>query len=427
MSLQGPIVVVANRTAQSVLDALTAASAFPIVDAYPAEAALAISKIEPAAVILADPASESSPWTASTVAAALAAKGGPFVPLITIVDVLGTPSCPQALPIAVSDVPTRLIARLRAALRVRTLHTAVLRRIDALADPSVAPEIAPFDSSDDTTVLVAGRGRAYPSLTVAVGERMGLVGALSLESARSYLAARDIDALVIGDGFNRALVEDFVEEIGTDPRWRDLPVIVPGQVACNVDPERMPNLDMVSGEPDEIVSHVLPFARLHAFSTRLKRLAISLDQQGGTDADTGLATMATFMRSLKRSAADAEDRGVALSVARITLDTLSYRASLDAARIAGRLLRAGDFASRDEDGSLLFAFIDTDLASAHVVARRVASVLRHTALAPAGDHGAVDPTVVLAALRDGESAESLVARTNDDGFGRFQPEWARRG
>ena len=53
-------------------------------------------------------------------------------------------------------------------------------------------------------MLVAGRGRGYPALTVAIGERMGLIGALSIETARSYLGARDIDGVVIGDGFNRS-------------------------------------------------------------------------------------------------------------------------------------------------------------------------------------------------------------------------------
>ena len=69
------------------------------------------------------------------------------------------------------------------------------------------------DPLEDATVLVAGRGRDYPALTVAIGERMGLIGALSIETARSYLGARDIDGVVIGDGFNRAMVEDFMRSL----------------------------------------------------------------------------------------------------------------------------------------------------------------------------------------------------------------------
>ena len=154
-------------------------------------------------------------------------------------------------------------------------------------------------------MLVAGRGRGYPALTVAVGERMGLIGALSIETARSYLGARDIDGVVIGDGFNRSIVEDFIEELGADPRWRDLPVIVPRDAARDLDPERMPNVDQVSGDPQAVAAHILPFARLHAFAARLKRITASLDQKGVLAPDTGLLTRAAFMGELERAAATA--------------------------------------------------------------------------------------------------------------------------
>ena len=76
------------------------------------------------------------------------------------------------------------------------------------------------DGSGATGVLIdPGAHLAHPEveLTVAVGERMGLIGALSIETARSYLGARDIDGVVIGDGFNRSVVEDFMEELNADP------------------------------------------------------------------------------------------------------------------------------------------------------------------------------------------------------------------
>src|SRR4030095_8217034 len=110
---------------------------------------------------------------------------------------------------------------------------------------------------------------------------------MSIEAARSYLAAREVDGVVIGDGFNRAVVEDFVDELGADPRWRDLPVIVPSS-ARNLDAERMPNADAVGGDQQAIAAHILPFARMHAFSARLKRLHSSLDQKGSLAPDTGL-------------------------------------------------------------------------------------------------------------------------------------------
>ncbi len=98
--------------------------------------------------------------------------------------------------------------------------------------------------------------------------------------------------------------------------------------------------------------------------------------------DTGLLTRDVFMRQLERAAQSAAARGAGLSLARFTFDAFANRrASLDAARITGRLVRASDLACRDEDGTILVAFPETDLVTAHVVARRIASVLKHTMLA----------------------------------------------
>jgi GGDEF domain-containing protein len=158
---------------------------------------------------------------------------------------------------------------------------------------------------------------------------------------------------------------------------------------------------------------MLPFARLHAFGARLKRIAASLDQKGLLDPNSGLTSPPAFMRELERAVADAAARDVGLSLARFTLDaTTGQRASLDAARIAGRLVRASDIACRDEDGSILIVFTETELAIAHVVARRIAAVLKHTTVA-GGDRNGLSPTVALVARKSGDTAESLVARTNE--------------
>ncbi len=288
-----------------------------------------------------------------------------------------------------------------------------LRRAEELAERLDTPDMPTHDPLEDATVLVAGRGRNYPALTVAVGERMGLIGALSIDTARSYLGARDIDGVVIGDGFNRSMVEDFMDELGADPRWRDLPVIVPRDAVRDLDPERMPNVDQVSGDPQAVAAHILPFARMHAFAARLKRLTASLDQKGLLAVDTGLLTRPAFMGELER-AAIAAGRGAGLSLARLTFDSFANRrASMDAARITGRLLRTSDIACRDEDGTILIAFPETDLVTAHVVARRIASVLKHTTLAVGSERTRLGPTVALAAFRPRDTVDTLIARTVD--------------
>ena len=297
---------------------------------------------------------------------------------------------------------------------MRALHAAVLRRAEEVAERTDVVDMPEHDPIEDATVLVAGRGRNYPALTVAVGERLGLIGAFSLETARSYLGARDIDGVVIGDGFNRSVVWDFIEELGADPRWRDLPVIVPRDSVRDLDPERMPNIDQVSGDPQTVAAHIVPFARMHAFAARLKRVTASLDQKGIVAPDTGLLTREVFLRQLDRAAEGAGSNGVGLSLARFTFDSFANRrASLDAARITARLLRASDLACRDEDGTIMVAFPETDLVTAHVVARRIASVLKHTTLAVGSERTRLGPTVALAAFRARDTVETLIARTVD--------------
>jgi GGDEF domain-containing protein len=407
MALSGPVLVVADE-ANDVCEALTRGGNLPMREVAPASAVTAIAKTKPSAVVLAGCPED----IANAVAAKVVKLDGPLVPMLALVDD-SAPAFANALPIPADMVATRLVPRLRAALRVRALHATVLRRSQELAERLDTPDLPETDPLEDATVLVAGRGRNYPALTVAVGERMGLIGALSIETARSYLGARDIDGVVIGDGFNRSMVEDFVDELAADPRWRDLPVIVPRDAARDLDPERMPNVDQVSGDPQSVATHILPFARLHAFGSRLKRVTASLDQKGAVAAETGLLTRAAFIGELER-AATAASRGAGLSLARLTFDCFANRrASMDAARITSRLLRASDIACRDEDGTILIAVPETDLVTAHVVARRIASVLKHTTLAVGAERTRLGPSVALAAFRARDTVDSLVARTID--------------
>jgi len=153
---------------------------------------------------------------------------------------------------------------------------------------------------------------------------------------------------------------------------------------------------------------------MHAFSARLKRIACSLDQRGALAPETGLLTRDAFMEELNRIAATAEKRGAGLSLARLCFDGLANRANLDAARITGRLLRPSDLACRDDDGTILIAFTATDLVTAHVVVRRIASVLKHTTLSVGSERSRLGPSISLAAFRPRDTVDTLLARTIDN-------------
>ena len=68
------------------------------------------------------------------------------------------------------------------------------------SDPAPRIREPDDDPIQDATVLLIGRGAAYPTLSVAFGERLGVVGALSIEAAAKHLNLRDLDGIVIGEG-----------------------------------------------------------------------------------------------------------------------------------------------------------------------------------------------------------------------------------
>jgi GGDEF domain-containing protein len=197
--------------------------------------------------------------------------------------------------------------------------------------------------------------------------------------------------------------------LAEDVRFRDLPIGVLDNAA--VDDERLPNLIRVDSDPVRLVERMLPFVRLQAFESQLKRVLKSLETEGVTDPDTGLLNAAAFWRDLDGAVQAMEQTGKALSVARFTFEgAFDYRAQVDAARLFSRLLRKVDFACREKDGSILAAFTETDLRSAHVVARRMASVLMRTMVSSDRDRHTIKPTITLAALKPTDNLNTLVAR-----------------
>src|SRR5215470_15816790 len=264
MALLGPMVVVAESSAADVLDVLGKAGAFPIVETRWADAPAAIAEIQPVAIAIADPQGKPSVRHLRAATQCIETRGGPVMPVIALVDRDTSPAIPDALAIALDDST----ARLRSALRVRTLHATVLRRAHtAGANKAVA---VPRDLLDHATVLCVGRGGSYPALSVAIGERVGLIGALSVETAARYLNARDVDGVIIGEGLGPRVVEALLTVLAEDTRFRDLPI---GMLDNGtVDDERLPNLVRVENDPVGLIERVLPFVRLQAFEAQLRRV-----------------------------------------------------------------------------------------------------------------------------------------------------------
>ena len=411
MSLQGPLIVVAEKSAAALVEALSAAGAFPVVESKWADAPAAFLTVRPAAIVIAEPGPPASEASARMLSLQIATSNGPIVPVIARVYGDEDAALPIALPADDALPVERLLARLQSAMRVRALHATVLRRIELFASQGgQLPTMPVGDALDDATVLIAGRGPLYPALTVAMGERVKMAGALSVEAAARTLNARDIDGIVVGDGFSPRMVEAFLTVLAQEPRFRDLPVAVIGEAPPEF-AEALPNIDQVAADPKRLAARMVPLLRMRAFEARLKRMLRSLDTEGLFDPDSGLLSRTSFWRDLGKVAAEAADRSLPLSVGRFALQGGSNaRTGLDAARLMARLIRNIDFATRDEEGTILVAFTQTDLRTAHVIARRLAGALKTTLNTSARADEPLTANVTLATLKAGDTLDTLMMR-----------------
>lgn len=406
------MIVVAESPAGEVVDALRAAGAFPIIEANWAEAPTGFVAVKPAAVVIAEPGPPADADNARMLSRQIVTAAGPVVPVIARVRGSQEAALPIALPNDAALPIDHLIIRLRSALRVRALHETVLRRIETFSSRGgIMPELPTGDALDDATVMIAGRGPLYPALSVAVGERFGMVGALSVESAARQLGMRDIDGIVIGDGFSQRMVEAFLTVLAQEPRYRDIPAAVLGDVPPDFT-QWLPNVDHVERDPARVVARMVPLVRLHAFEARLKRMLKTLDAGGMFDPETGLLTRDSFFHDLAQAVSDSSKRGGALSVARFRFETAAHRRyEIAGARLLARLIRDIDFGCRDNDGSFLVAFTQARLSDAHAVTRRIAGAIRN-ALGEATGVPAAAADVTLATLKAADSVESLIARVS---------------
>jgi hypothetical protein len=402
MSQQGPILVVSTARRPSFAATLDLARLFPVVETEWADAVRAVEQVQPAAVLAAT--SDTDEAGLAELAARVAARQ-PYLPLISVDPQLPHPD--NVIPFFQTQGGSdRLVARLRAALRVRSLHATVMRRLV----PATQMALSHIDPARDATVLLIGRGGAYPTLSVVLGERTGVVGALSIEAAAKHLNVRDIDGIVLGEGFSPRVIDAFLTVLTEDARFRNLPIVVTGgDLAPAYD---LPNLEIVSDDATQVVATALPLIRQHAFEAHLSRTLKAIDADGLIDARTGLLTREAFERDFASAIYQTQQRGGGLSVARFAFDPEHPRAQFDGARIISRLMRQMDFGAAQEDGSVVVVFAETDLKTAHTIARRLSSVMRHTS------HGQRDarsePAVTVATLLPNDSAKSLRSRLQEE-------------
>src|SRR5437764_5483426 len=199
MSQQGPIIVVSAVEPPPFASALQDAELLPVVPCRWANASRSLAQLAPAAVVVA--ASATAEIGLEALARQVAANRL-YLPLIVVDPTTSLPD--NAIPCTQSGGKfDRLTARLRSALRVRPLHSTVMRRVGG-----GAAALATFDDADparDPTVLLIGRGAAYPSLSVSLGERMGVVGRRRVSAGAHNLTTRGVRWMLVVAGVDSSL------------------------------------------------------------------------------------------------------------------------------------------------------------------------------------------------------------------------------
>ena len=415
----GPIVLVSDEANAELAGFLRARGNVLVNESSWETAPAAIKAGRPAALILDE--QRFDPDILEPLTGAIAAVHEPYMPVLARASPVGAPLFSGALPIAASAAPERVLARLSWALRLRALHAGVLQYAVASGErPSFTLPSSPTQQSENATILVVGRGRNYRDLITAASERVSVISTLSVENAARFLCMRDIDGVLIGDGFAPRVLQAFAVALSQDPRFRDLPIGLIAAVQPSEEWDVLPNFERLGGGPaGDLIDYMLPLVHMHANAARLERELASIESDGMLDPVTGLFTANAFLRELERAVDEARAQRSALSLARFSFEVMpAARGTGDsAARQLIRLARRSDIAGRADDGSILLAFPNTGLGNAHALVRRIGSTLAGNL--PGLDRQAerFDPMVTLAVFKPNDSVESLLARVTETGCG----------
>src|SRR5207245_8719198 len=152
MSQQGPILVVSTARRPSFAATLDVGRLIPVVETEWADAVRAVEQVQPAAVLAAT--ADTHEAGLAELAARVAARQ-PYLPLIAVDPQVPHPD--NVIPFFQTQglqtqggSSDRLVARLRAALRVRSLHATVMRRLE----PATPMGLSHLDPARDATVLL---------------------------------------------------------------------------------------------------------------------------------------------------------------------------------------------------------------------------------------------------------------------------------
>lgn len=332
--------------------------------------------------------------------------------------------------------PAQLRNRVRALIRLNTMHEELVRRLGTTAKYGLdAPApAAPPGSIDNATVLVLGDPQEFARIENALASQATLVGALSPSTALDYLSRRPFDAVVVNAGTPFGTSLDFVRDMRRNSRLYNTPVILLAGAELIEEAEPI----FASGVTDavarpfaaqELRVRVQSLVRESRFRDALKAVYADARHFATSDSLTGLYTRGFLLEHMTALIADARRTSHGFALAGLTVANLDeinanigYAAGDRILRQVGEviafLIRGEDLAARYSGRRFTILFPDTGEHGARRALDRIRGVVTHTEFVVEDHHAPVFVRLAtgLATYEKGDAPEKIVARSWSPGW-----------
>lgn len=293
------------------------------------------------------------------------------------------------LPLTAGQVASR-IATLA---RLNTMHFELARRLETYSRYGLdAPDIAPPETLEESTVLVVGNGARFPIIEKALAKNTTIIGAFTRETAEDYLLRRPFDSIVLDIPYDATV--EFVTQLRRNPRFHSLPVIV---LLSDVDLPSTDGLYQAGAtdifvepiNPHELATKTTNYIRENRFRDKLRAVYKQARHMATGDALTGLYSRGFVLEHLDRIFKDRDRWGEPMTLCGLTMENLPEinaafgyavgdRMIRQIGSVVGQLVRGEDMTARWKGGNFLVVLTSTSPDDAQAAINRIRGVINHT-------------------------------------------------
>ncbi|MGI9415698.1 MAG: diguanylate cyclase, partial [Hyphomicrobiales bacterium] len=292
----------------------------------------------------------------------------------------------------------QICGRVTALVRLSTMHEELVRRLNTSAKYGVdAPPIAaPPKQVADATVLVIGATESFPVIEQCLSPHAALVGALSPSTALDYMARRQFDTVIVDlDGDPKPYLE-FCDVVRRNSRMYNIPIVLLAPAETVRDPavEASDGVTDVMAKPvrpRELETRIVSLIKEMRFRDSLRSVYKEARHMATSDGLTGLYSRGFLLEHLRAMIKDARARADVFSLAFLEIANIAQinkefgyvvgdRIIRQVGEIMGYLVRGEDLTARYSGARFCIILPDTTLEAAQIALKRIAGVVKHTAL-----------------------------------------------